>query len=45
MKRKIVSVMILALSVAMIAAGAARGDMKAVFEKGSRICLECIGLA
>ncbi len=38
------SVLLLAASALLIAAGAARGEMPELFQKAIRICLECIGI-
>ena len=43
-RRNIVTVVLLATAVLMIAAGAAMGQNEQVLSKATRICLECIGI-
>jgi len=43
-RRKQFQILILALAAAFVAIGAFHGEAFAVFQKASRICLECIGI-
>lgn len=42
--RHIISVLLLCLGVALILAGIFRGEALTVFNKATRICMECIGI-
>lgn len=41
---KIISTILLVLGIFLVVAGIFRGEALAVFNKASRICLECIGI-
>ena len=43
-KRKILSAFLVLLGVVFVLAGIFRGEAANVFNKASRICLECIGI-
>lgn len=43
-KGRIISVLLLCLGVALILAGIFRGEALTVFNKATRICMECIGI-
>ncbi len=43
-KHRIISVLLLCLGVALILAGIFRGEAETVFNKATRICMECIGI-
>lgn len=42
--KKILPVLILALSICLVIFGIFRGEAELVIEKATRICMECIGL-
>ncbi len=42
--RHIISVLLLCLGLALILAGIFRGEALTVFNKATRICMECIGI-
>ena len=42
--RKLLTLILLLLSVAAFIFGIVRGEAKTVYRKGSNICMECIGL-
>ena len=42
--RKIIAIISLCLGIGLVIAGVFRGEAKTVFNKASRICLECIGI-
>lgn len=44
MKKRGVQAVLLLVSVALIGAGLAQGDMGDVLKKATRVCMECIGL-
>ncbi len=43
-KGRIISVLLLCLGVTLILAGIFRGEALTVFNKATRICMECIGI-
>ena len=43
-KRRIISIVILAAGIALIAAGVFRGELDVIFRKAMVVCMECIGL-
>ena len=43
-KRKIISILSLCLGIALVIAGIFRGEAETVFNKATRICMECIGI-
>ncbi|MBQ0051999.1 MAG: hypothetical protein KBT11_08045 [Treponema sp.] len=44
MKQKIISILILLAGISLVAAGIFREEAECVFEKATRICMECIGI-
>ncbi len=44
MKRSLTAVLLLLAGAGLIAAGAARGELAAVYTKAATLCLECIGI-
>lgn len=42
--RKIIAIISLCLGIGLVIAGVFRGEAETVFNKASRICLECIGI-
>ena len=42
--RKIIAVVSLCLGIALVLAGIFRGEAETVFNKATRICMECIGI-
>lgn len=43
-KRKIIASISLCAGIALVLAGIFRGEAEAVFNKATRICMECIGI-
>ena len=43
-KRTIISIFLIALGIGLVGAGIIRQEAETVFEKATRICMECIGL-
>ncbi len=43
-KRKLLATIILSIGLIFIVAGILRGEASTVFQKATRICLECIGI-
>ena len=43
-KRRIIPVIFLVLGIILVAAGIFRGEALTVFNKATRICMECIGI-
>ena len=43
-KRRIISIVILAAGIALIAAGVFRGELDVILRKAAVVCMECIGL-
>ncbi|MBQ7537714.1 MAG: hypothetical protein IJT42_01950 [Treponema sp.] len=43
-KRRIISVISLCIGLILLFAGIFRGEVAVVFNKASRICMECIGI-
>ncbi|MBR1403321.1 MAG: hypothetical protein IJ558_04020 [Treponema sp.] len=43
-KQKIISILLIIIGIALVIAGIFRGEAVTVFNKASRICLECIGI-
>lgn len=44
MKIKIISIVVLILSISLIVCGILNGEAESVIEKATRICMECIGI-
>lgn len=44
MNKKAIKITILALAVALMAAGVKNGGFSDTFNKGIRVCLECVGI-
>lgn len=44
MKTRIVSILVLLLSIGMIVLGIFSGEAESVIEKATRLCMECIGI-
>lgn len=42
--RKITAIISLCLGIALVLAGIFRGEAETVFNKATRICMECIGI-
>ena len=43
-KQKIISILLIIIGIALVIAGIFRGEAATVFNKATRICLECIGI-
>ena len=43
-KRRIIAIISLCLGIALMIAGIFRGEAETVFNKATRICMECIGI-
>ena len=43
-KQKIISILLIIIGISLAIAGIFRGEAASVFNKASRICLECIGI-
>ena len=43
-KRKIIAIVSLCMGIALVIAGIFRGEAETVFNKATRICMECIGI-
>ena len=43
-KHRIIAIVSLILGIALVVAGIFRGEAEAVFNKATRICMECIGI-
>lgn len=43
-KRSLISIILLSTGILLILAGIFRGEASAVFQKATKICLECIGI-
>ncbi|MBQ7159981.1 MAG: hypothetical protein IJS09_11260 [Treponema sp.] len=43
-KFRIISILFLLIGIALVIAGVFRGEAETVFNKATRICLECIGI-
>lgn len=44
MKHRIISIVVLVLSILLIISGIFAGEAESVIEKATRICMECIGI-
>lgn len=43
-KRSLISIILLSAGILLMLAGIFRGEAAAVFQKATKICLECIGI-
>ncbi|MBR4631636.1 MAG: hypothetical protein IKO57_14545 [Treponema sp.] len=43
-KHRIIATISLCLGIALVVAGVFRGEAETVFQKATRICMECIGI-
>ncbi|MCR5124548.1 MAG: hypothetical protein K6B43_05070 [Treponema sp.] len=43
-KHRIIATIFLCLGIALVVAGVFRGEAETVFQKATRICMECIGI-
>lgn len=43
-KHRIIAIVSLILGIALVVAGIFRGEAETVFNKATRICMECIGI-
>ena len=44
MKHRIISIVVLVLSISLIISGIFAGEAESVIKKATRICMECIGI-